>query len=177
MNKELEQKFNSMFFINQKTSLSITFLFSNPIQNIGKSFNNLKYIFDVTNSNAESIVFHIFSPNFDYNFYPDLSFIEYSIISDQNNKINLKITDFDIEKYGDMLYILNNDTNEMRLILSNEYIQTNNHKTNIYFKSDCNLNEGKFKISINFTKTYNKTKTETTQKNNIHTTSIFLKKL
>ena len=61
--------------------MSNNFLFSIPFQNIGKHFNNFKYVFDVTNSNAKNIISHIYSPNFDYNFYSDLSFIEYKVVS------------------------------------------------------------------------------------------------
>ena len=159
-----------MFYINQKTLLSNTFLLSNPFQNIGKSFNNLKYVFDVTNSNAENFIFHIFSPNFDNNFYPDLSFIEYNIVSDQSKKINLKITDFNIEKYGDMLYILNKHTNDMRLIQTDDFLNTECNEIAVYFKTDCFANEGKFKIIVNFIQNNDQITTETIQTNIKHTT-------
>ena len=78
-------------------------------------------------------------------------------------KINLNVTNFNIEKFRDMLYVLNQNTNEMRLIQNDDFFDTESNEVTIIFKTDCDVNIGKFKLIVNFIqKNKHKTTIETT---------------
>ena len=84
-------------------------------------------------------------------------------MSAESTRINLRITDFNIEQFGDMIY-LKKRTKDMHLIQSNQIINTNENAISIIFESDCTINTGKFKIIVDFTQFNNQTTTKTTQK-------------
>ena len=90
----------------------------------------------------------------------------------------MRITEFNIEQFGDMLYLSDHKTKYMRLIQSNQIINTNENEILVYFKSDCDINTGKFKIIVDFIQNDNPTTTQSindsyTKNNNKHTTTKY----
>ena len=81
-----------------------------------KKVNSLKYFFDFTKTNTENINIEITSPNFENNFYPDSSYIEYKIWSSKLDKINIKTEYFNIDSLGDMVYLIHHKSDTMKLI-------------------------------------------------------------
>merc|ERR1712183_542866 len=127
-NRENKQQISSNLYVNPGSTVTNDLLLFNPVTNYAKRFNNLKYVFDFTKSDSKDILYYIYSPNFYYDYYPDLSFIEYKIMSAKSTTINLRITDFNIEQFGDILYLYKTRTQKMRLILSNQIINTNENE-------------------------------------------------
>ena len=117
-----------------------------------KKVNSLKYFFDFTNANTENINIEITSPNFENNFYPDFSYLEYKILSSTFNKINIKTENFNIDSLGDMIYLLYHKSDTMKLIKNNQTINTNDNDISVVFRTDCSLNVGRFKILVSFTR-------------------------
>merc|ERR1712183_1118608 len=169
--RENKQQISSNLYVSPGSTLANNLVFCNPVTSYAKRFNNLKYVFDITKSDAKDMLYYIHSPNFYYDYYPNLSFIEYKIMSAKSTTINLRITDFNIEQFGDILYLYKTSTQEMRLIQSNQVINTNENEISLIFKSDCTINTGKFKLIVDFTQYNNQTTTKTTQKHPYTTTN------
>ena len=115
-----------------------------------KKINSLKYFFDFTGSNTENINIEITSPNFENNFYPDSSYVEYKIVSSKFDKINIRTEHFNIDSLGDMVYLLHHKSDTMKLIKTNQTFETNDNDVSVFFRTDCSVNVGRFKILVNF---------------------------
>ena len=75
-----QQEITLNVFVNSQNNANFELYYYTPLQMFSKKINSLKYFFDFTNTNTENINIEITSPNFENNFYPDSSYIEYKIL-------------------------------------------------------------------------------------------------
>ena len=158
--EENQQEVTSNVFVNSQNYVNFELYYYTPLQMFSKKINSLKYFFDFTNSNTENINMEITSPNFENNFYPDFSYIEYTILSSKYNKMNIRTEYFNIDSLGDMVYLLHHNSDTMKLIKSNQTFETDDNYVSVVFRTDCSVNIGGFKLFVSFTRGNNQATTQ-----------------
>ena len=155
-----QQEITLNVFVNSQNNANFELYYYTPLQMFSKKINSLKYFFDFTNTNTENINIEITSPNFENNFYPDFSFVEYNILSSKFDNINIKTEYLNIDSLDDMVYLLHHKSDTMKVIKKNKTFETNDNDVSVVFRTDCSVNVGRFKILVSFTRDNDKATTQ-----------------